>query len=149
LAGFFIGVLKMALNTQMSDAAVNAEANALSALFNTGYLRIYSGTQPATADTALSGNTLLAELRFNATAAPAASGGLLTFNAITADSSADASGTATFFRALQSDGTTVLMDGTVGTATSNMIIATTTITAAQTVSCSSFTHDVKNAQSGI
>lgn len=139
----------MALNTQLSNAAVNAEADALAALLNNGYLRIYSGTQPATADTALSGNTLLAELRFGATAFPAASGGLLTANAITADSSADATGTASFFRALKSDGTTVILDGTVGTSSANMIIATTSISAAQTVSCSSFTHDVLNSSSGL
>lgn len=135
----------MALNTQMADVAVNAEADALTPLFASGYLRIYSGTQPATADTALSGNTLLAELRFNATAFGAASSGLLTANAITSDTSADNSGTATFFRALKSDGTTVLMDGNVGTSGTNMVVATTTITAGQTVSCSSFTIDVRNS----
>jgi hypothetical protein len=139
----------MALNTQLSNAAVNAEADALAALLNSGYLRIYSGTQPATADTALSGNTLLAELRFGSTAFGSASGGLLTANAITADSSADATGTASFFRALKSDGTTVIMDGTVGTSSANMIIATTSISSAQTVSCSSFTHDVLNSSSGL
>jgi hypothetical protein len=139
----------MALNTQLANATVNAQADALATLLNSGYLRIYSGTQPATADTALSGNTLLAELRFNATAAPAASGGLLTFNAITSDSSADASGTATFFRAFKSDGTTVVLDGNVGTSSANLVISTTTITATQVVSCSSFTHDVLNASTGL
>lgn len=139
----------MALNTQIADATANAQADVLATNLNNGYLRIYSGTQAATADTAIGAQVLLAELRFNATAAPAASGGVLTFNAITADSSADASGTAAWFRALKSDGTTVVMDGSVGTATANMIIATTTITAAQTVSCSSFTHDVKNSTSGL
>lgn len=139
----------MSLNTQLSNAAVNAEGDALGPLLNNGYLRIYSGTQPATADTALSGNTLLAELRFGATAFGATSAGVMTANAITADSSADASGTATFFRALKSDGTTAIMDGTVGTATANLIIATTTITAAQTVSCSSFTHTLQKATSGL
>jgi hypothetical protein len=139
----------MTMNTQLSNATVNAQADALSALLNSGYLRIYSGTQPATADTALSGNTLLAELRFSATAAPAASGGLITFNAITSDSSADATGTASFFRAFKSDGTTVVMDGSVGTSSANMIIATTSISAGQTVSCSSFTHDVLNSSSGL
>jgi hypothetical protein len=139
----------MSLDTQIADATANAQADVLARNLDNGYLRIYSGTKPATADTALSGNTLLAELRFNATSAPAAAGGVLTFNAITADSSADASGTASFFRALKSDGTTVVMDGTVGTASANMIIATTTITALQTVSCSSFTHDVRNATSGL
>lgn len=137
----------MALNTQMSDLAVNTEADSLTALFANGYLRIYSGTQPATADTALSGNTLLAELRFGATAFGSASSGVLTANAITSDSSADNSGTASFFRALKSDGTTVLMDGNVGTSSANMVVATTTITAGQTVSCSSFTIDVRNSTS--
>lgn len=139
----------MALNTQMADVAVNAEADALATLLNSGYLRIYDGTQAATADTAVGAQVLLAELRFNATAAPAASGGVLTFNAITSDASANASGTASWFRALKSDGTTAVMDGSVGTATSNLIMATTTITAAQTVSCSAFTHDVKNSTSGL
>lgn len=139
----------MALNTQIAAATVNSQANSLATLLNSGYLRIYDGTQPATADTAISTQVLLAELRFNATAAPSASGGVLTFNAITADSSADASGTAAWFRALKSDGTTVVMDGSVGTATANMILSTTTITATQTVSCSSFTHSVLESSSGL
>lgn len=139
----------MALNTQMADATVNAQADALSDLLDNGYLRIYDGTQAATADTALGAQVLLAELRFNATAAPAASGGVLTFNAITSDSSANATGTASWFRCLKSDGSTVVMDGSVGTSSANLILATTSIVSAQVVSCSSFTHDVKNATSGL
>ena len=139
----------MPLNTQLADATVNSQANALATLLNTGFLRIYSGAQPATADTAIVAQVLLAELRFNATAAGAAVSGLLTFNAITADSSADNTGTASWFRALKIDGTTAVMDGSVGTATSNMIIATTAISQGQTVSCSSFQHDVLNASSGL
>jgi hypothetical protein len=54
----------MANALRLTNAAVNAEADAFARLLDNGYLRIYSGTQPATADTALSGNTLLAELRF-------------------------------------------------------------------------------------
>lgn len=139
----------MSLNTQIADAVVNAQADALARLLDGGKLRIYSGTQPATADTALSGNTLLAELTFNATSAPAASSGVLTFNSITSASSAAASGTASFFRCVKADGTTVVMDGSVGTSSANLIMATTTISAGQTVSCSSFSHDVKNATSGL
>lgn len=139
----------MALNTQLSNTAVNAMADALSALLDNGYLRIYDGTQPATADTAVSTQVLLAELRFSADSAPAASGGLLTFSSITSDSSANATGTASWFRALKSDGTTVVMDGSVGTSSANMVIATTSISSGQTVSCSSFTHDVLNASSGL
>ena len=65
----------MALNTQLSNSAVNTEADALGPQLNTGYLRIYDGTQPATADTAIGAQVLLAELRFNATAFPAAVAG--------------------------------------------------------------------------
>lgn len=43
----------MAKNTQLSNLAVNTEADALGALLNSGLLRIYDGTQPATADTAI------------------------------------------------------------------------------------------------
>lgn len=129
----------MALNTQTAANARNAALDALTALFNTGYLRIYSGTQPANADTALSGNVLLAELRFGATAFGAAAAGVSTANAITSDSSADATGTATFFRCLKSDGTTALLDGTVGTATSNMILNSTAIQSGAAVSVTGMT----------
>ena len=104
----------MANNLKLSNAAVNAEADALSVLLDNGYLRIYDGTQAATADTAIGAQVLLAELRFNADAAAAATAGVLTFNAITQDSSANNTGTASWFRALKSDGSTVLFDGTVG-----------------------------------
>lgn len=139
----------MALNTQVSNTAVNAEANALATLLNTGYLRIYSGTQAANANTAIGAQVNLATLRFSATAFPTAVNGVLTANAITSDTNAAFTGTATWFRALQSDGTTVVMDGSVGTSASNLIVATTTITAAQTVSCSSFVHTVNEATSGL
>ena len=82
---------------------------------NNGYIRVYSGTRPTDANTSLSGNTLLAELRFGATAFPAASSGVLTANAITSDASADNTGTASFVRLLESDGTTVFADLSVST----------------------------------
>lgn len=78
-----------------------------------GLLRIYDGTRPANADTAVSGQTLLAELTMNATSFPAASGGSMTANAITSDSSANAAGTSTWFRITDSAGNAVI-DGTVG-----------------------------------
>ncbi len=137
----------MPLNTQLADATVNGQADNLSARLNNGYLRIYDGTQPATADTATTSQVLLAELRFNATAAPAAVSGLITFNAITADSSANATGTASWYRCLSSDGTTVVMDGSVGTSSSNMILPTTSIVAGVQVGVTSFTHDVRNSTS--
>lgn len=120
----------------------NTQADALRTSLNTGWLRIYSGTPPANADAALSGNTLLAELRFNATSAPAAVNGLLTFNAITADASNNASGTATFFRAFRSDGTTLEFQGTVGTGGEALNLASTTITAGLSTSVTAFSYQV-------
>lgn len=132
----------MALNPKYANATVNAEADALARLLDNGYLRVYDGTQPATADTAISGPVLLAELRFNATSAPAAVDGLLTFNAFTADSGANATGTATWARAFASNGTSVVMDGSVGTATSDFIINSAAIQIGAAVSCTGLTLQV-------
>lgn len=129
----------MANSPKLSNTGVNAMVDAITALANSGKLRIYSGTKPATADTALSGNTLLAELTMNATAFGAAVAGVATANAITGDSTADATGTATFFRLFQSNGTTVLWDGEVGTSGSDLNINSTAIQAGAAVSVSAFT----------
>lgn len=127
---------------RLANATVSAQADALARLLDNGYLRIYSGTQPATADTGLSGNTLLAELRFNATSCPAAANGVLTANAITSDASADNTGTATWARLLKSDGTTVVQDCDVGTSGNTAIINSTAISSGAQVDCTSWTHTV-------
>ena len=98
-------------------------------------LRIYSGTRPATGGAA---TTLLAQLTCNATFAPGAVNGVLTLNAITQDSSADATGTASWFRIVQSDGTTFVLDGDVGTSGSDLNMTTLSIVATQPVSVTSF-----------
>lgn len=132
----------MANNLKISSTAVNAQADALSDLLDNGYLRIYDGTQPANANTAITTQVLLAELRFNATAAPAASSGVLTMNSITQDSSANNTGTATWFRALKSDGSTVVFDGSVGTSGCNLNLGSTSITSGASVAVTSMTFTV-------
>lgn len=117
----------------------NELLDALTNEANSGKLRLYSGTRPTNADTALSGNTLLAELTMNATSAGASSAGVWTANAITSDSSADATGTASFCRLLQSDGTTAFADFSVGTSGTEVILNTVSIVAAAVVSCSAMT----------
>ena len=98
-------------------------------------LRIYDGSRPATGGAA---TTKLAELVMNATFAPGASGGDLTLNAIADDASADATGTATWFRIVKSDGTTLVMDGDVGTSGSDLNLDSVAITAGDVVSVTSF-----------
>jgi len=112
----------------------------LAALHNSGYIRIYDGARPATADTALSGNTLLATLRFGASAYGATdASGVATANAITGESNAPASSTATFCRIFKSDGTTVIRDCSVGTSGAEVNLTTLSIVATGTVTCSSST----------
>jgi hypothetical protein len=102
----------MALNTQTSDASANAAVNAICALANGGSLKIYSGAQPANANTAASG-TLLATLAMSATAFANAANGVANANAITGAMAA-ATATAGWFRVYKSDGTTAVFDGSVG-----------------------------------
>lgn len=123
---------------QTSIVARNAELDALAPLANFGYIRIYTGAIPATPETAVSG-TLLAELQFNATAFGAAAAGVITANAITQDSSADNTGVAGTYRALKSDGTTALWDGTVSTSGADLNLNSTSINAGVAVSVSSLT----------
>ena len=91
-------------NNMLDEITAYAGASAL--------LRIYSGTKPSGGGTE---TTILAQLTCNATFAPAASSGTLTLNSISSDTSANASGTATWFRILQSDGATWVLDGDVTT----------------------------------
>lgn len=124
----------MALNPQFATATVNAEADLIGSLLDDGYLRVYDGTQPQTADDAITDQTLLAELRFAADAFPAAVDGVITSNALTDEDSALASGDAAWCRLLADDGTTVVMDGTVGTEDANVLINTTEIVATSVIS---------------
>jgi hypothetical protein len=136
----------MALNTQISDAAANAACNALCALANGGSLKIYSGAQPANANTVISGQTLLATLALSATAFGNAVAGVATANAITS-ATAVATGTAAWFRVFKSDGTTVVFDGTVGTAGCNINMNSTAIQTGATVAISSFSYSITEAGS--
>jgi hypothetical protein len=105
-------------------------------------LRIYNGTRPATGGTA---TTLLAELTCNATFAPSASGGVLTLNAISSDTSADATGTATWARIVKSDGTTHILDCSVGTSGSDVNLNTVSIVTGAAVSVTSAVFTEGNA----
>lgn len=128
----------MANNPKLSNTGANTAADADVALLNTGYFRIYDGSQPATADTAITTQVKLAELRFGATAFGAASAGVATANAITSDTNT-VSGTAAWFRLLESDGTTVVADGSVGTSGCDLNLNTTTIPTGGTLAITSFT----------
>lgn len=123
--------MAIAYSTTVRNARMDAITTAIG---TSGLVRIYDGTRPASGGTA---TTKLAELALTATAAAAASSGVLTLNAITQDSSADATGTATWFRVTTSGGTFV-MDGNCGTSGSDLNLTTTSIVITQPVSITSF-----------
>lgn len=136
----------MATNPHVSAARRAAMLDTLTASAASGKLRIYSASQPADADATVAsgGGTLLAELTMNATAfgsatSTASTNSVLTANAITQDSSADATGTAAWFRLWQSNGTTPILDGTVGTSGTDLIINSVAISSGAAVSASSLT----------
>lgn len=113
----------------------NAQLDAITTAVGTsGKIRIYSGTRPATGGAE---TTLLAELACSSTFAAAAAGGVLTANAITQDSSADATGTASWFRLMTSANAAVL-DGNVSTSGSDLNMNSTSITAGGIVAITSF-----------
>ncbi len=106
-----------------------------------GLLRIYSGTRPATGGTA---TTLLAELALSATAAPASASGVLTFSTISDDTSANATGTATWFRLTTSAGAAVV-DGSVGTSGADINFDSVSFVAGGNVAVSSLVFTAGNA----
>lgn len=127
----------MALNPKTAVASRNLSLNAAFDPLNGGFLRIYDGTQPTDADTALSGQVLLAELVLNATAFAAAAAGSKVANAITADASANATGTATWATLVKSGGvraTDTVMDMSVGTSGANLNLNSVAISAGAQVS---------------
>src|SRR5438874_8686305 len=89
----------------ISAAGANASANAVTALLNGGTIRIYTAPQPASADVAITTQTLLASPTLGNPAFAAAVAGVSTAAAVTADPSAAASGTAAWARFVTSGGT--------------------------------------------
>lgn len=104
------------MTIRTATVALLAELNALAALCNNGFIQYFTGAQPATPQTAVSG-TLLGTCGFGATAFGAAAvngnNGQITANAISDDSDADATGAAGWFRVFESDGVTAVFDGSV------------------------------------
>lgn len=132
---------------QFSVAVRNARLDAVeTAVGTSAVLRIRSGAVPAAVATADAG-TVLATLNLPSDWMADASGGSKALAGTWEDTSADATGTAGHFRVYASDGTTAHIQGTV-TATAgggDMTLDSTSITAGQTVTVTSFTVTDGNA----
>lgn len=128
------------LATNARNAMLQALIDAIDAGAGPATLKIYSGTQPVNADTALSGNTLLGTLTFSNPSGDVASG-VLTFDVITEDSEADADGTASFARIEDSDGNAIF-DGDVGTSGAMINFNRTDFVTGGPIRISSFTMTI-------
>ena len=135
--------MALGLATTLRNARLDQINTAINAGAGAGLIRIYDGTRPATGGAA---TTLLAELTCTDPAAAAASGGVLTLSAVTADASANATGTATWFRIVDSTAAFVL-DGsvTITAGGGDMTLDSTSITVGQQVSLTSGTFTEGNA----
>lgn len=136
--------MAISFKATVRSSRANVIRDAVDAGATAGLLRIYQGTRPAT-DGATTGSTLLAELTFSDPCAANASNGVLTMSAISPDTSANATGTAQWFRVV--DGTTnnTVIDGDCGTSGSDLNLNSTSISSGQQVSCSSFVITEGNA----
>ena len=114
------------MSLQLSVVEMNAIANLVATAHNNGYINFYSGPEPSTVDTPLVvGNVLMASFRFAATAFATSVAGLIVANPI-ASTAILASGTLVFFRTFAADGTTALVQGTIGLGVVGIVTQTTT-----------------------
>jgi len=128
----------MPTNLKYSNGTRNAQQNGLITYAGSGSkINIYSGAQPANANTAISGQTLLVTLTVSGSFGTD-SNGTITLSTVT-NGTAVATGTASFFRITQSNGSTVVMDGSVATSDADLVLNNTSIAIGQVVSISAGT----------
>ncbi|WP_020408938.1 hypothetical protein [Hahella ganghwensis] len=124
----------MSTEVTLSTYGKNLVADNIARELDGGNIKVY---------TASPGRTLLGTCPLSATSAPAAVNGLLTFNAITEDSSVDADGTAAEYDMCKSDDT-VMWNGSVGLTASgeSMTMDDTSLVTGGTLPISSATFQV-------
>jgi hypothetical protein len=123
--------LAQALATTLADAVD-------SYLGASGTIKIYTGTQPATADSTATG-TLLATFTLGSPGFGSAVNGVITLSGTPLTVAASNTGTAGWFRMWKADGTTAVLDGSVGTSGAQINLNTTSITSGVNVSITSGT----------
>ena len=140
----------MANNTDISNAAAKAACDAVVDLLDAhatlpGHLDVYDDVQPASVDAGPGVKTLLAVCTLNdpafGAAADATPGGQATMDATPApaDTSADASGTADWFRGEDGSDVGVVHGSAWSTGTVDMTLDNAVINAGQTVTITSWT----------
>ena len=102
--------MTVAFSTALNNERLNVIRDTIDAGAGAGLVRLYDSTRPASGGAA---TTLLAELVMTDPSAPNAAAGVLTMSAINDAAGANATGTATWFRTVDSNGNFVI-DGDAG-----------------------------------
>lgn len=123
----------MAYSTELRNAKLDANSTVIG---NGGKLEIYAGTD--TAGTNNAEGTLLAVFTLGSPFAPAASGGVQS-PTLPAATTGAANGTAGWARVTKADGSTAVMDLTVGTSGAQINLNTLTISTGVAVSVTGWT----------
>lgn len=127
----------MALTTKLSNAAVNAQLDALAKQCDGGTLKIFTGNQPAIADGPTTG-LLLVTIALGSPAFNAAINGVISAKTVIAEDAVD-TGTAGWFRISTSRGV-ALWDGSVGTSGCNLNLNSVNITIRARVEITELSH---------
>ena len=129
----------MAYSTELRNAKLDANTAVVG---NAGKLEIYAGTDSAGTNNAE--GTLLAAFTLGSPFAPAASGGVQS-PTLPAATTGVANGTAGWARVTKADGSTAVMDLTVGTSGAQVNLSSLSITAGGPVSVTSWTITAADA----
>jgi hypothetical protein len=130
---------------QLSVAARNGRLDAIETEAGTSaIMKIRTGAQPADCAAADSG-TVLATLNLPSDWMAAASAGSKAKSGTWQDAAADAAGTAAHFRIYKTDGTTCVIQGSVGQGSGDLSLDNTVIAVGQVVTITGFTLTDGNA----
>lgn len=129
----------MSYSTELRNAKLDANTTVIG---NAGKLEIYAGAD--TAGTANAEGTLLAVFPLGSPFAPPAAGGVQS-PTLPAATTGVATGTAGWARITKADGTTAVMDRTVGTSGAHINLSSLSITAGGAVSVTSWTITAADA----
>lgn len=128
--------MALQFNLALRNTMVDIIGPTVDAGASAGFLRIYDGVQPPTGGAV---TALLAELTMGDPSFAAAVSGTIVGNAITPDSSANASGTATWYRIVDSDSNQVI-DGPIA----DLNLNTNTIVAGVAVAITQYDITINN-----